>query len=211
MDGTLLDLHYDNYFWSTHLPRRYAELKNIPLAKADEELRLHIQSLEGTLNWYCLDYWSDSLELDIGALKSEIKNKIQERPYTIEFLQFLKTQNKTIALVTNAHPIGLNIKLATTSIGRYIDHTISSHQFKQPKEEQSFWHALQIHMPFDCKRTVFFDDSISVLQSAVDYGIKHVIGIHQPDSQQPRTLNIEKNNIKTIHHFDELLPKKRSS
>ena len=25
MDGTLLDLHFDNHFWLEHLPRRYAE------------------------------------------------------------------------------------------------------------------------------------------------------------------------------------------
>ena len=24
MDGTLLDLHFDNFFWSEHLPRTYA-------------------------------------------------------------------------------------------------------------------------------------------------------------------------------------------
>ena len=25
MDGTLLDLHYDNYFWLEHVPRRFSE------------------------------------------------------------------------------------------------------------------------------------------------------------------------------------------
>ena len=25
MDGTLLDLHFDNHFWREHMPRRYAE------------------------------------------------------------------------------------------------------------------------------------------------------------------------------------------
>ena len=27
MDGTLLDLHFDNHFWQTHVPRRYAETR----------------------------------------------------------------------------------------------------------------------------------------------------------------------------------------
>ena len=41
MDGTLLDLHFDNHFWREHVPLRYAEKHNIdiatriPLAEAD--------------------------------------------------------------------------------------------------------------------------------------------------------------------------------
>ena len=31
MDGTLLDLHFDNHFWLQHVPRRYAEAKGLPL------------------------------------------------------------------------------------------------------------------------------------------------------------------------------------
>ena len=29
MDGTLLDLHFDNHFWQHHLPRRLAELRGL--------------------------------------------------------------------------------------------------------------------------------------------------------------------------------------
>ena len=31
MDGTLLDLHYDNHFWLEHVPRRYAEKNALSL------------------------------------------------------------------------------------------------------------------------------------------------------------------------------------
>ena len=30
MDGTLLDLHFDNHFWLEHVPRRYAEMHDLP-------------------------------------------------------------------------------------------------------------------------------------------------------------------------------------
>lgn len=204
MDGTLLDLHYDNYFWATHLPQRYAEIKNQPLDEVQQLLGQHIRSLEGTLNWYCLEYWSKSLDIDIGVLKSEIKGKIKERPYTQDFLKFLRDQGKTVALVTNAHPIGLEIKLAQTCIGEYFDHTITSHQFQYPKEEQAFWHALQSHMPFDPQRTLFIDDNASVLASAKEYGIAYTLGIHQPDSQTERRLD----SMPAIAHFDEIIPGK---
>lgn len=211
MDGTLLDLHYDNYFWHTHLPRRYCEIKGIEpestglestgVESTGKELRQQIASLEGTLNWYCLEHWSEALAVDIGALKKEIREKIQERPHTQEFLQFLKEQQKVIALVTNAHPIGLDIKLDKTNIAPFFDHVISSHQFNHPKEVQEFWHSLQDHLPFDPERTLFIDDNPSVLASAKQFGIKHTLGIHQPDSQTPRQLD----HIPSIHHFDEIM------
>jgi putative hydrolase of the HAD superfamily len=204
MDGTLLDLHYDNYFWKTHLPLRYSQIKGIPLATAEQLLYAHIRSLEGTLNWYCIDYWSEALAVDVGALKSEpeVKHKIKERPHTERFLQFLQAQQKTVALVTNAHPIGLDIKLAETGIGEYLDHTISSHQFKQPKEDQAFWLHLQDHFSFDPKRTLFIDDNTAILQSAQEYGIAYNLGIHQPDSQTHRRLD----NFPAIDDFDEIMP-----
>jgi len=201
MDGTLLDLHYDHYFWTTHLPRRYATIKDQPLDEVQERLGQHVRALEGTLHWYCLEYWSRYLDIDIGILKREIKDKIQERPYVQDFLQFLRSQGKTVALVTNAHAIGLDIKLAETAIEQYFDHIISSHQFQYPKEEQAFWHALQSHMPFDPQRTLFIDDNVSVLNAAKEYGIVHTLGIHQPDSQIKRQLN----GTPAISHFDELI------
>ena len=35
MDGTLLDLHFDNHFWLEHLPQRYAELHGVSRAMAE--------------------------------------------------------------------------------------------------------------------------------------------------------------------------------
>ncbi|ODS24057.1 haloacid dehalogenase [Candidatus Endobugula sertula] len=200
MDGTLLDLHYDTYFWTNHLPQRYAELKQIPETEARHRLNTHIRSLKGTLNWYCLDYWATELDINILTLKREIK----ERPYTKEFLQFLQVQKKQVVLVTNAHPVGLNIKLGETCIGDYLDHIISSHQFSEPKEAQAFWHHLRNHFPFNSQRTLFIDDNLTILESAKAYGIAYILGIHQPDSQIERQLE----GIPAIYHFNEIMPDK---
>ena len=201
MDGTLLDLHYDNHFWMTHLPARYAEMHNISSEEAERKLHEHILALEGTLNWYCLDYWSEHLGLDVPALKREIKDKIKERPHVDTFLSALQKSHKAIYLVTNAHPTGIDIKLAETHIAPYFTDIISSHQFKYPKEQQAFWLSLASHIDFDPKRTLFIDDNISVLNAAVDFGIKHILGIHQPDSQKERLLS----DVPAIHHFDEIM------
>ena len=146
MDGTLLDLYYDNHFWMTHLPKRYAEIKNTSLEDAHSLLAAHIESQRGTLNWYCLDYWSSQLELDIPELKKETRHHIQERPYTRDFLQFLRDKGKQSYIVTNAHPAGVTIKLEETDIEHFFNGVISSHQFQHPKEVLGFWQALKKHM-----------------------------------------------------------------
>ena len=72
MDGTLLDLHYDNHFWLEHVPRRYAEKHALSLEAAKEALRGRYRQAEGTLDWYCVDYWTRELNLDIALLKEEV-------------------------------------------------------------------------------------------------------------------------------------------
>jgi len=72
LDGTLLDLHYDNHFWLEHVPRRYAEAHALPAAEAKAEVLGRYQRAEGTLDWYCVDYWSRELRLDIPQLKEEV-------------------------------------------------------------------------------------------------------------------------------------------
>jgi putative hydrolase of the HAD superfamily len=201
MDGTLLDLHYDNHFWMTHLPKRYAEQHSISIAESERKLHEHILELEGTLNWYCLDYWSESLGIDIPSLKKETKHKIKERPHVDTFLNALKINGKAIYLVTNSHPAGIEIKLSETNIEQYFTDVISSHQFQQPKEQQAFWQSLKNHITFDPERTLFIDDNLTVLNAAVNFGIKHILGIHQPDSQQERILS----DVPAIHHFDEIM------
>jgi len=38
MDGTLLDLNFDNHFWLEHVPQRYAEARGLEPAAAKVEL-----------------------------------------------------------------------------------------------------------------------------------------------------------------------------
>ena len=54
MDGTLLDLHFDNYFWKTHVPIIYARKNDITPEQAFEKLLPHFQQHMGTLEWYCV-------------------------------------------------------------------------------------------------------------------------------------------------------------
>ncbi len=206
MDGTLLDLHFDNHFWLDHLPQRYAEIHNVDLAAAHRKLSTDIHQYEGTLQWYCLDFWSKALDVDIRSLKEEVKHKIQIRPYVGEFLTRLRTLGKKVLLVTNAHPHSLSLKMQVTQIDQLLDVIISSHQFNEPKESQGFWQQLQAAEHFDPARTLFIDDTARILDSAKNFGIHYVIGIHQPDSQIQRRME----QHPAIYHFDEIMPPLKS-
>ncbi len=183
MDGTLLDLYFDNHFWLEHIPKRYAEKQAQPLELAREQLMALYHSRRGTLDWYCIDYWSGQLGLDILALKEEVEHLIRFHPHVEEFLHWLQLSGRDIALVTNAHPGTLHFKLERVPLANYFSHLISSHNLGHPKESQEFWHQLMLHLPFDPARTLFVDDSESVLQAARDFGVAHVVAISHPDSQ----------------------------
>ena len=185
MDGTLLDLHYDNQFWLEHLPKRYSEEANISLAQAKEKLVSHYQKVEGTIAWYCLDYWAEQTHLPITALKREIDHLIQLRTDAHDFLVALKTSGREVVLVTNAHPDSLSLKIERTQLDKYFDVLYSNHEFGVTKESQLLWQRLQAKQPFELQSTLFVDDSLPILKSAQRFGIKHLLAITNPDSKQP--------------------------
>tara|TARA_R110000737_G_scaffold186441_3_gene209372 strand:+ start:1274 stop:1942 length:669 start_codon:yes stop_codon:yes gene_type:complete len=188
MDGTLLDLHFDNYFWQIHIPLKYAKAHNIPLIEAQEYLRVETSKVSGQISWYCLDYWTERLKLPIVELKKEIEHKIALRPDTLPFLNALKNAGKQVVLVTNAHPDSLSLKVEKTALDLHIDLLISTHEYGVTKESQALWQKLQADLQFDNETTLFVDDSLVILDSAKKFGIKHLLSVANPDSQRP-TLN----------------------
>jgi len=185
MDGTILDLHYDNHFWLEHLPLRYSETAGISLLQAKENLTEHYQKVNGTINWYCLDYWAEQTNLPIAELKKEIQHLIKLRDDAHDFLVTLKATGREIVLVTNAHPDSLSLKIERTQLDKYFDTLYSTHEFGVTKESQLLWEKLQSKHGFKLSNTLFVDDSIPILQSAETYGFKHLLAIANPDSKQP--------------------------
>jgi putative hydrolase of the HAD superfamily len=186
MDGTLLDLHFDNHFWLEHVPKRYAEIHGLDPRLASEELMGRFDAVAGTLDWYCVDHWSRELGLDIVMLKQEVAHLIAVHPHVLEFLDALGAAGKRRVLVTNAHRKSLALKLAVTPLGERLDRLLCSHDFGLPKEDPRFWARLGEVEPFDPARTLFVDDSLAVLRSARDYGIARLLAISAPDSRQER-------------------------
>ena len=204
MDGTLLDLHFDNHFWREHMPRRYAEYHGLDGAIAHERLHQHYERHVGTLNWYCIDFWSSELALDVMQLKEEVLHLIAVRPDVPAFLAALRESGRRVVMVTNAHPKSLDLKMRETRLDAWFDALITSHRIGLPKEHPDFWQLLQGVEPFDKARTLFVDDSLPVLESAKAYGIAHLLAVCNPDSKLPHK---DCGGFDAITSFEQLLPR----
>ena len=185
MDGTLLDLSFDTFFWREVVPQRYAEVNGLTVPAAQQSLAPRFEAKVGTLQWYCLDHWARDLGLDLKTLKREYRQHIRFLPGAQEFLASVRARGKRLVLVTNAHRDTFAVKAEHTGIDRLVDSVVCSHDFSAPKESAAFWHALEAHEPFDRWRTLLIEDSLTVLAAARDYGIRHTFAIRRPDSLLP--------------------------
>ena len=185
MDGTLLDLRFDNWFWLTFVPSRYAAAQGISEAEAQTRLAPKFKDVAHTLQWYCIDYWTRELKLDIPALKRETLPRVGFLPGAEGFLRKLRASGKRVVLVTNSHPTTLAIKNEQVALTRYFDACYSSQPFEAPKEDAAFWPRLAAREQFSRQRTLFIDDSLRVLECARAYGIAHLRAVRRPDSGAP--------------------------
>jgi putative hydrolase of the HAD superfamily len=186
MDGTLLDLNFDNHFWKEFVPLKFAEKQGLSIEAAKQQLQPRFKSMEGKLEWYCLDYWSEVLALDIAGLKAEISGLIAVLPHVAEFLEKAHQSPKKLYLVTNAHRDSLGLKMEKTCLQEFFDGIISSHDLGCPKEHADFWRLLQQTVPFEKQTTLLIDDSLAVLDSARQFGIAHLISVSKPDTKLPK-------------------------
>jgi HAD superfamily hydrolase (TIGR01509 family) len=185
MDGTLLDLRFDNWFWQELIPSRFAAANGLSEAETQGLLAPKFVEVRGTLQWYCIEYWTRELGLDIGGIKREALARVGFLPGAREFLLKLKDSGKRRVLVTNAHPTTLAIKNERVALTQYFDRCYSTHPFAAPKEDPAFWPRLAAEERFPPGRTLFVDDSLSVLDAARDFGIGWLRAVRRPDSGQP--------------------------
>ena len=202
MDGTILDLHFDNHFWLTYFPIKYSEKHNISVEEANEILGVYFHKLAGEIEWYCLDYWTELTEMPVATMKRELQHLIQLRADADNFLTALKQSGREVILVTNAHPDALSLKIERTQLDKYFDALYSTHEFGVVKESQLLWQRLQAKQPFKPENTLFIDDSITILKSAQTFGIKHLLAVANPDSKKEPNIITE---FPAITNYDVLL------
>jgi len=185
MDGTVLDLAYDNYMWLTHVPSHWAEQNDMSLEEARHYLLNKFGEARGDLRWYCLDHWSEHLGLDVTQLHRDNHQMIDFLPGAREFLERMRDAHVRLLLVTNSHRNTLDLKQEVTGLIEYFDGVHVSHDYGYAKEHQGFWRALQKDADFDPETTMFVDDSHPVLKSAAPFGVRHPVAISRPDTSRP--------------------------
>jgi putative hydrolase of the HAD superfamily len=208
LDGTLLDLAFDNYFWRQSVPRAWARARAISHEDAVAQLQPRFRAREGTLDWYCVEYWSRELALDIAALKHVDAHQIRWLPGARQFLGRVRALGKRLVLVTNAHPTTLAIKDARTQVVSHFDAGFSSHTFGAPKEQLQFWRELARVEQLQPARCLFVDDSLPVLRAARAAGIGLIYAVRRPDSSAPPR---EQSEFPAVDAVAELLPAEASS
>lgn len=183
MDGTVLDLHFDNRFWNEHLPVRFGQSRGLTTAAAREALAPIFASNAGSLNWYCTDFWARQTALDLIALKQELAELIGPLPGALAFLEALDAARLPAWIVTNAHPDVVALKMRRTGLRTRFAGIVTAHELGHAKEQAAFWPALAAHIGFSPERSLFVDDSPAVVAAAVKYGIGQVVALSHPDSR----------------------------
>ncbi|MFO0705950.1 MAG: HAD hydrolase-like protein [Nitrospira sp.] len=185
MDGTLLDRHFDNFFFEEELPRRYAALHRLSFEESRGRLMAMYRSVEGELAWTDLHYWTDRVGLDVVALHRELDHMIGFLPGAEPFLEDLRRRGKRVTIVTNAHRAGVDVKTAKTGLHEQVDRIVDAFEVGYLKMRPEYWPACQRLVGFDPARSLYVDDDEGCLRAAHAYGIRHIVHSAKSSSQLP--------------------------
>ncbi len=205
MDGTLLDLNYDNTVWNELVPRAYASRANLPLESAREILLDHMAEIRGTIQFYSFEYWSEFTGVDLIRTHHDATELIRYRSGALPFLKWLRATGRHAIIATNADRPSLRVKDMFTDICNEVDAVVSSHDFREPKEAPGFWAQLLEAHPHEPQRALFIDDNVPVLDAAARAGIANLLAIARPDSARaPKTEALKQFGYAWFDDFSEI-------
>tara|TARA_B100001769_G_C22054961_1_gene567099 strand:- start:973 stop:1365 length:393 start_codon:yes stop_codon:yes gene_type:complete len=100
---------------------------------------------------------------------------------SLEVLTKLRSLNKKLFLVTNAHRKTLDIKLSKYDLSEYFDQLVCSHELGYIKEDIQFWHLLRNKLGIDYSNSVLIEDTFENITSAHNAGLNKFIYISNTD------------------------------
>mgnify|MGYP001387569142 CR=1 FL=1 len=202
MDGTLLNLEFDNEFFSEFLPTQYALAKGVPKNVAQKDLFARYKAVEDTLQWFDIEYWGRELGLDVVGLTEQQSHKVSLHPDACAFLKHIQALGKPASLITNAHHSTLKIKVQRTGIDRYLKKMLCSSEVGAPKHHPKFWDYAQKEIGYNPTRTLFVDDSEKVLLAAREHGIRYLLHRSKPSTVAPP---LPSDKFHSIEDFNPLM------
>jgi putative hydrolase of the HAD superfamily len=161
-------------------------------------LKRSIRRNKDQFSGIALEYWSKKTNINLSKELLKTKNKIKVFPGAIDFLQSLKRKNIKIILLTNCPREMLNVKITQCKLWGYFNKIISSEDYEFAKETDEFWKILEEKIFFNKNKTVFIDDNQDVLRYSYRNGIKNLVSINFPDS------NEEKKSISKFLSIDSI-------
>ncbi len=198
MDGTLLDRHFDNFFFEEELPRRYAVLHGHSFEDARDRLMAMYRSVEGELAWTDLQYWTKRVGIDVVAMHRELGHMIGFLPGAEAFLVELKRQKKRVTILTNAHQAGVDVKTARTGLEHRVDRIVNAFEVGYLKMRPEYWPNCQRLVGFDPKRSLYIDDDENCLVAARHFGIAQIVHSSKSSSQLPATSSATFDSIECL-------------
>ena len=206
MDGTLLDRHFDNFFFEEELPRRYAAKEGLQFDVSRDRLMAMYRSVEGELAWTDLEYWTGRVGIDVVGMHRELQHMIGFLPGAQQFLEAVRAKGKRIMVLTNAHHTGVAVKSAKTGLDRYVDRIVDAFEVGYLKMRPEYWPACRRLVGFDPSRSLYVDDDESCLDAASRYGIAAIVHSAKSSSQLPPERS---SNFPSVEHLSVLLNGKR--
>ena len=184
MDGTLLDRHFDNFFFEEELPRRYATAQGLSFEASRDVLMAMYRSVEGELAWTDCITGRERVGIDVVAMHKELDHMIGFLPGAEAFLQELRDKGKRIIVVTNAHQAGVAVKSAKTGLDRYVDRIVDAFEVGYLKMRSEYWPACRRLLEFDPARSLYMDDDEGCLMRPDNIGIARRSSISAKSSSQ---------------------------
>jgi len=201
MDGTLLDRHFDNFFFEEELPRRYAVAQCLSFEDSRQRLMAMYRSVEGELAWTDLHYWTERVGIDVVALHKELDHMIGFLPGAEEFLQALRRLDKRVTIITNAHEAGVAVKTAKTGLDGHVDRIVDAQTVGYLKMRAEYWPACRELIGFDPKRALYIDDDEDCLAAARAFGIGQIVHSAKSSSQLPAAPSASFVSVERLSHL----------
>jgi len=206
MDGTLLDFHHERYLWREKIPAAYAKKNNMTFQDAVDELTPRFMRERPTVRWGNISFWEKKLGLNIWDLKYQDKHLLFLHPHTVNFLKFIKRNNKRTYIVTSADRKEIDIELGHTKIAHYFDGFFSAVELGHSKFDQRFWKKVDKKLRLNGERTLVADDDEDTLHAAKNHGVKWLVFKGKYHSKEPPKFS---KDFISVRHFDDIIPGRR--
>ena len=162
LDGTLLDLAYDNYVWMGRIPDSRSR-PSLSIPEAQAAIAPKFRAWAGKLEWYSIDSGARTGARHRPGASRGGAGRLAARAHSAVSSSALPRRGKRLALMTNAHPSILEIKHARTGVLDLPRRRLHLARLRRPKEDPWVLGSGRAAERGDPARTLFVDDSAAVL------------------------------------------------